>query len=84
MNAASPGLTKKIEELRRISYRAITDLSRCKSCGTCVRYCPLKIRAFNAEGKAVTLITEFSCGGCSVCYKRCRNKAIKLIVIEKK
>jgi Pyruvate/2-oxoacid:ferredoxin oxidoreductase delta subunit len=84
MKAASIELRKKIEELLNLSYIAITELSKCKSCGTCVRYCPLKIRIFNSEGKAITIKTEKSCGGCSVCFKRCPQKAIKLIPMSKK
>ena len=83
MKSASPNLRKKIEELKHITYRAATILSKCKSCGTCVKYCPLKIRVFNDEGKAITIKTDLSCGGCSVCFKRCRQKAIRLIPIKK-
>ena len=82
--ASSIGLREKIKELSNISYIAATDLSKCISCGTCVKYCPLKIRAFNAEGKAITIITDKTCGGCSVCYKRCRQNAISLIPVNKK
>ncbi|MBD3194933.1 MAG: 4Fe-4S dicluster domain-containing protein [Candidatus Lokiarchaeota archaeon] len=84
MPEASKNLQEKIRELQKIIYRAVTDLDKCISCGTCVFYCPLKIRVFNNEGKAVTIKTNKSCGGCSVCVKRCKNKAISLIVLRKK
>ena len=83
MPKATPNLEKKIKELMSFSYRAATDLSKCKSCGTCVKFCPLKIRKFNSQRKAITIITDKSCKGCSVCYKRCPEKAINLIFIKK-
>ncbi|MHA1489238.1 MAG: 4Fe-4S binding protein [Promethearchaeota archaeon] len=84
MKSASKNLQKKFEELSKLAYRAITILSRCKSCGTCVRFCPLNIRKFNSEGKAITIFSEQSCGGCSVCYHRCPQKAIRLEPYQKK
>ncbi|MHA1689216.1 MAG: 4Fe-4S binding protein [Promethearchaeota archaeon] len=84
MKSASKSLQKKINELSHVKYFAITILSKCRSCGTCIKFCPLKIRAYNSEGKAITIITEKSCGGCSVCFKRCPNGAIQLIPIIKK
>ena len=83
MNGPSETLKKKLEELSLLKYRAATILSKCKGCGTCVKYCPLKIRAFNSDRKAITIQTEESCGGCSVCFKRCRNSAIVLKKIPK-
>jgi len=83
MPETTPNLRKKIKELMNLTYRAITDLSKCKSCGTCIKFCPLKIREFNSEGKAITIKNDKSCGGCSVCYKRCPQNAIKLISIKK-
>jgi Pyruvate/2-oxoacid:ferredoxin oxidoreductase delta subunit len=84
MNSASKSLRDKIDELLKVTYVAISDLSKCKSCGTCVRFCPWKIRIFNSEGKAITIKTDKSCGGCSVCFKRCPHHAVKLISIQKK
>jgi len=84
LKSASINLQKKFNELSKLTYTAVTDLSKCISCGTCVRYCPLKIRIFNIEGKAITIKTDQSCGGCSVCYKRCRQNAISLILIQRK
>jgi 2-oxoglutarate ferredoxin oxidoreductase subunit delta len=83
MPAASPKLQEKIKELMGIKYLAVTELEKCKSCGTCVQFCPLEIRKFNDEGKAITIKTDKSCGGCSVCYKRCPQDAIKLIRVKK-
>lgn len=84
MPAASQALQKKIEELSKITYKAITELNKCKACGTCVKYCPLKIRIFNDEGKAITIKNDHYCGGCSLCYHRCPQNAIKLMLIQKK
>lgn len=84
MNSTSKNLRDKIEKLSQLTYIAISDLSKCKSCGTCVRFCPLKIRIFNSERKAITIKTDKSCGGCSVCFKRCPHDAIKLIPVRKK
>lgn len=67
-----------IKELSKRSYKAVTILEKCKSCGTCVKYCPLKIRIFNSKNKAITINSDKSCGGCSVCYHRCPNNAIVL------
>ncbi|MFX1407123.1 MAG: ferredoxin family protein [Promethearchaeota archaeon] len=80
----TPNLLKKIQELSSITYKASTILSKCKSCGTCIKYCPLDIREFNENGKAITVVSNYVCGGCSVCYHRCPNNAIKLIIIENK
>jgi translation initiation factor RLI1 len=44
-----------------------------------VKCCPLKIRVFNEEGIAITIVSDRSCGGCSLCYHRCPNNAIKLV-----
>jgi len=84
MQEASKTLQDKIKELSQIVIRAVTDLSKCKACGTCILYCPLKIRAFNEVGKAVTIKTDKSCGGCSVCFHRCPEGAIRLIILPKK
>ena len=49
MKTASPELQKKIRELSKLSYKAITELSKCKSCGTCVIYWPFNIRKFKLK-----------------------------------
>ncbi len=79
----STDLQKAIKELSKISYKAVTILENCQSCGTCVKYCPLKIRKFNSESKAITIKSIQSCGGCSVCFHRCPNNAIRLNPINK-
>lgn len=83
MDLASNNLRKKIDKLSKLDYKAVTILNKCKSCGICVRYCPLCIRKFNDNGKAITILSNTSCGGCSVCYHRCPNKAIKLMLVKK-
>lgn len=84
MPEASKSLQDKIKELSQTIFRAVTDLNKCKSCGTCIVYCPLQIRTFNNEGKAITVKTHVSCGGCSVCYHRCPQGAITLITLSRK
>ena len=79
----SHGLQEAIKELSERSYKAITILENCQSCGTCVKYCPLNIRKFNSENKAITINSDKSCGGCSVCFHRCPNNAILLNPIKK-
>ena len=82
-NVRSDDLQKAIENLSNISYKAVTILEKCRSCGNCVEYCPLKIRKFNPQKKAITINSEYSCGGCSVCFHRCPNNAILLRPIQK-
>ncbi|TXT65315.1 MAG: hypothetical protein BAJALOKI3v1_110017 [Promethearchaeota archaeon] len=84
MPEASKSLQDKIKELSQTIYRAVTDLKLCVSCGTCVIYCPLKIRAFNNDGKGITIQTNVSCGGCSVCFHRCPEGAIRLLPFSRK
>ena len=78
MKAATNKLQEKIKELSEIIYKATTILDKCKSCGTCIKFCPLNIRMFNDEGKAITIKSNKSCRGCAVCYHRCPNQAIDL------
>ncbi len=78
MKAASNELREKIKELSEIVYKATTILEKCKSCGTCIKFCPLNIRMFNDKGIAITVKSNKSCRGCSVCYHRCPNQAIDL------
>jgi 2-oxoglutarate ferredoxin oxidoreductase subunit delta len=84
MNRSSTNLERKIKELSTLHYKAITILEKCRSCGTCVRFCPLNIRKFNEKGKAITISSNRDCGGCSVCFHRCPNNAIELIQLKKK
>ncbi|NVM46573.1 MAG: 4Fe-4S binding protein [Candidatus Lokiarchaeota archaeon] len=51
-----------------MSYKAVTILEKCQFCGTCVKYCPLEIRKFNSEKKAITIKPNKSCGGCLVYF----------------
>ena len=83
MTSASHNLRKKIQELSQIVYKAAT-VGDCIGCGTCVRYCPLNIREFNAAGKAITIKSARTCGGCSVCKQRCPQDAIQLIQLKRK
>ncbi|MEJ2248372.1 MAG: 4Fe-4S binding protein [Candidatus Lokiarchaeota archaeon] len=83
MDSASNSLEKKINELTKISYKAVTNLEKCISCGTCIKFCPLFIRKFNENKKAITVNTHRTCGGCSVCFQRCPQKAIQLIKVKK-
>ncbi|MHA1196532.1 MAG: 4Fe-4S binding protein [Promethearchaeota archaeon] len=80
-NKVSTSLKIKLEELSNLIYKAYTIQEKCKSCGTCVKYCPLSLRKFNDKNIAITINSNKSCGGCSVCFHRCPNDAIKLIPI---
>lgn len=84
MTNTSENLQKKIRQLSRSTYKAVTIIDKCESCGTCIMYCPLKIRVFNVEGRAVTINTDHSCGGCSVCFHRCPHHAVKLVGFSRK
>lgn len=79
MKAASPALQNKINELKLRAFKAETDLSKCKSCGTCIKICPLKIREFNLDGKAITV---GQCYGCNICTRKCPNNAITLYIYQ--
>jgi len=81
MKMASIQLQNKIRELSKITYKAVTILERCKSCGTCVKFCPLNLRILNDDGKAITITSTSLCGGCSVCFHRCPNHAINLKIV---
>lgn len=78
----SEDLKNTFKELSNKIYRAAT-VGKCIACGTCVRFCPLNIRVIKLEKKAITIKTELTCGGCSVCYKRCPQGAIKLIQVKR-
>ncbi len=71
-------LHEKIKELSKLTYTAITT-GECKSCGTCIKYCPLGLRAFDEQGKAMTIKSTRECKDCSVCFHCCPQKAISLI-----
>ena len=79
----SQKLKQAIKELSNKTYKAVTLLEKCLSCGTCIKYCPLRIRKYNNNHKAITINNNLSCGGCSVCYHRCPNNAIILKPIVK-
>ncbi|MGV9199607.1 MAG: 4Fe-4S dicluster domain-containing protein [Promethearchaeia archaeon] len=83
MKFASKQLEQKIKELSNRIYKAIT-VGGCIGCGTCIKYCPLEIRAFNSHNRAKTINSHQNCGGCSVCVKRCPQNAIELFIFERK
>jgi len=76
MKSTSSRLQKKIRELSKLTYKAITLLPNCKSCGTCIKFCLLNIRKLFDQGKAITITSDYICGGCSVCFHRCPNKQL--------
>ncbi|MHA1106039.1 MAG: ferredoxin [Promethearchaeota archaeon] len=41
-----------------------------------------RLQLFNSENKAITINSDKSCGGCSVCFHRCPNNAILLNPIK--
>ncbi|MCK4239593.1 MAG: 4Fe-4S binding protein [Candidatus Lokiarchaeota archaeon] len=44
-----------------------------------MKICPLKIREFGLDGKAVTV---GQCFGCNICTRKCPNNAIDLYVYQ--
>ncbi|MFO8017422.1 MAG: 4Fe-4S dicluster domain-containing protein [Promethearchaeia archaeon] len=82
MKSATKRLEQKFKELSSFIYKAIT-VGECVGCGTCVKFCPLKIRVFDVHKKAKTINTYKTCHGCSVCVKRCPLNAIQLINTKK-
>jgi pyruvate ferredoxin oxidoreductase delta subunit len=83
MDQTSRKLEKKFNELSNRTYKAVTDLTKCISCGMCIKFCPLYIRKFNKDKKAITIKSTRYCGGCSVCFHRCPRRAIQLVKITK-
>lgn len=55
MDQPSRKLEKKFNELSNRTYKAVTDVTKCISCGTCIKFYPLYIRKFNENKKAITI-----------------------------
>jgi heterodisulfide reductase subunit A-like polyferredoxin len=56
---------------------AVVDGEKCALCLTCVRVCPFRAMAVNAEKKQAECVPE-SCRKCGTCAGECPNKAIAL------
>lgn len=67
-------------------FRAKRDLDKCKGCGTCVEYCPLKriklIDVLLEDGTIVKKATNENCIGCGNCVPYCPNEAIEIVATE--
>jgi len=53
------------------------DEAKCKSCGTCVKFCPTK--AITLEENEKVTIDQEACIGCGACVNVCDEDAIKLV-----
>lgn len=53
--------------------------ARCKRCGICVEFCPVKVYDKEIDGAPVPARIE-KCTGCMLCELRCPDFAIKVEV----
>lgn len=53
----------------------VIDLSLCKRCGICVRFCPVGVFVGETDGTPVVEHPE-KCTGCNLCALRCPDFAI--------
>lgn len=56
---------------------------RCKGCGLCIRYCPLKSLEFSSQlNKRGVKFAKFKegakCSGCGFCFLMCPDNCIKI------
>lgn len=74
------------------NHVAVVDKEKCKSCGECIKICPMKIidlvpyknntfvKCNNKNmGKAANEVCKVSCIACKLCEKNCPKEAIKVI-----
>lgn len=59
----------------------LVEDDRCKSCGLCIEYCPMKClemsKKINVNGyKIPKLVDENKCTSCGICYIVCPETAI--------
>ena len=68
------------------NYLACVDEKKCKSCGRCVKNCPVMAIEVKASsfGEAHAEIDEELCLGCGVCAIACKNKAMSMKPREKR
>jgi ferredoxin len=52
------------------------DPEKCKSCGTCTKFCPTG--AIKVQGEETAIIDQNACVGCGACANVCAEDAIKL------
>jgi pyruvate ferredoxin oxidoreductase delta subunit len=60
--------------------RPVTDVKKCRKCGTCWLYCPTKSRREEDDGTFDSNL-DF-CKGCGICVAECYAQAIKMIPEE--
>lgn len=60
----------------------IVSAERCKSCGICIRECPMKAikvgLILNEKGFYAVEIDENKCVGCGVCCMMCPDSALEM------
>lgn len=59
--------------------RITVDKSRCKRCGICTEFCPVKLYDRETDGTPIPVRIE-KCTGCMLCELRCPDFAIKVEV----
>ncbi len=63
--------------------KAETDISRCKECGLCMKYCPkgaLELSDILNEGGYRTIkVVEEKCIGCGICYTVCPDAVFSIV-----
>lgn len=65
-----------------------TDDDRCKGCGLCVHFCPVKVLRLsdriNMQGyHPVELIPDGGCTGCATCALMCPDQVITVFRVKK-
>ena len=64
-------------------YRVVVVADRCKSCGICTDFCPVKIlergREYNVLGYRSVIVTSDNCIGCRLCELLCPDFAIYVL-----
>ncbi|MDP8290021.1 MAG: 4Fe-4S binding protein [Candidatus Susulua stagnicola] len=63
--------------------KVIIDTDKCKGCGLCVFYCPLKSlelsSSLNKRGvKAASFKKDAKCSGCGFCFLICPDNCIQI------
>lgn len=53
------------------------NMSRCKRCGICIEFCPVKLFDKGFDGAPIPTRIE-RCTGCKLCELRCPDFAIKV------
>jgi len=71
-------------KLKGVKATIQIDRERCKGCGLCVSFCPLKALALDAQMNAkgcypMRFLNPMECSGCMKCVLMCPDLAIRSI-----